>query len=75
MSINLEIETKMENMSSARLLRSRDKILGGVCGGIAKWLGWDVTIIRIAYIFISILSAAFPGAIVYIILWMIMPEE
>lgn len=65
----------MENMSSARLLRSRDKILGGVCGGLAKWLGWDVTIVRIAYIFISILSAAFPGTIVYIILWMIMPEE
>ena len=65
----------MENMSSTRLLRTRDKIIGGVCGGIAKWLGWDVTIVRIAYIFISILSAAFPGAIVYIILWMIMPEE
>lgn len=65
----------MENMSSARLLRTRDKILGGVCGGIAKWLGWDVTIVRIAYIVISILSAAFPGTIVYIILWMIMPEE
>ena len=56
-------------------LRTRDKILGGVCGGIAKWLGWDVTIVRIAYIFISILSAAFPGTIVYIKLWMIMPEE
>ena len=65
----------MEQMSSARLLRSRDKILGGVCGGLAKWLGWDVTIIRIAYILISILSAAFPGTIVYIILWIIMPEE
>lgn len=65
----------MENMSSTKLLRTRDKIIGGVCGGIAKWLGWDVTIVRIAYIFISILSAAFPGAIVYIILWMIMPEE
>jgi len=65
----------MEQMSSARLLRSRDKILGGVCGGLAKWLGWDVTIIRMAYILISILSAAFPGTIVYIILWIIMPEE
>ncbi len=75
MSINLKSETKMENMSSARLLRSRDKILGGVCGGIAKWLGWDVTVVRIAYIFISILSAAFPGTIVYIILWMVMPQE
>lgn len=65
----------MEQMSSARLLRTKDKILGGVCGGIAKWLGWDVTLIRIAYIFISILSAAFPGTIVYIVLWVIMPEE
>lgn len=62
-------------MSSARLLRSRDRILGGVCGGLANWLGWDVTIVRIAYILISILSAAFPGTIVYIILWIIMPEE
>ena len=62
-------------MSSARLLRSRDRILGGVCGGIAKWLGWDVTIVRILYIAISILSAAFPGTIVYILLWIIMPEE
>lgn len=62
-------------MSSTRLLRSRDRILGGVCGGLAKWLGWDVTIVRLAYILVSILSAAFPGAIVYIILWIIMPEE
>ena len=65
----------MEEMSSARLLRSRDRILGGVCGGLAKWLGWDVTIVRLAYILISVLSAAFPGTIVYIILWIIMPEE
>ena len=63
----------MEQMSSARLLRSRDKILGGVCGGLAKWLGWDVTIVRLAYVLISILSAAFPGTIVYIILWIAMP--
>ena len=65
----------MQEMSSSRLLRSRNKILGGVRGGLAKWLGWDVTIVRIAYILISILSAAFPGTIVYIILWIIMPEE
>ena len=65
----------MENMTSARLVRSRDRILGGVCGGLANWLGWDVTIVRIAYVLISILSAAFPGTIVYIILWVIMPEE
>ena len=65
----------MEHMSSARLTRSRDRILGGVCGGLAKWLGWDYTLVRIAYLLISILSAGFPGTIVYIILWIIMPEE
>ena len=65
----------MEQMSTTRLTRSRSRILGGVCGGIAKWLGWDVTLVRILYIIVSILSAAFPGTIVYIMLWIIMPEE
>ncbi len=62
-------------MTSGKLVRSKDRILGGVCGGLAKWLGWDVTLVRLAYILISILSAAFPGTIVYIILWIIMPSE
>lgn len=55
------------------LTKSRQKIIAGVCGGIAEWLGWDPTLVRILYIFISVLSAAFPGTIVYIILWIIMP--
>jgi len=58
------------------LLRSRkDKIFGGVCGGIAEWLGWDPTLVRVLYVVVSILSAAFPGFLVYIILWIIMPLE
>lgn len=58
------------------VLRSRtDKILGGVCGGIAKALGWDSTTVRILYVILSILSAAFPGTFVYIILWIAMPQE
>lgn len=55
------------------LKRSRNKMIAGVCGGIAEWLGWDLTIVRIAYVLISIFSAAFPGILVYIILWAIMP--
>lgn len=62
-------------MASGALVRSKDRILGGVCAGLAKWLGWDVTLVRLAYILISILSAAFPGTIVYIILWIVMPSE
>ncbi|HXG58988.1 MAG TPA: PspC domain-containing protein [Thermoanaerobaculia bacterium] len=46
----------------------RNRMIAGVCGGIAEWLGWDPTLVRIAYVLVSILSAAFPGLIVYIIL-------
>ncbi len=59
-----------------RLVRSeRFRMLGGICGGIAQFLGWDVTIVRLLYIIVSIASAAFPGILVYIILWIIMPTE
>jgi phage shock protein PspC (stress-responsive transcriptional regulator) len=55
------------------LKRSTNKLIGGVCSGLAEWLGWDPTIVRIAYVLLSVLSAAFPGLIVYIILWVLMP--
>ena len=54
---------------------STNKVLTGVCGGLAEWLGWDPTLVRILYFFISVISAAFPGTLVYIILWIAMPEE
>ena len=56
------------------LIRSENKIIAGVCGGIAQWLGWDPTLVRILYVIVSLLSVAFPGALVYIILWIIMPQ-
>jgi len=52
-----------------------DRVIAGVCGGIARWLGWDSTATRILFILLSLMSAAFPGTIVYIILWMVMPVE
>ncbi len=51
------------------------RMIAGVCGGIAEWLGWDPTLVRIAYVAVSIISAAFPGIIVYLILWILMPER
>jgi phage shock protein PspC (stress-responsive transcriptional regulator) len=54
---------------------TRNRILAGVCGGIANWLGWDPTFVRIAYVVVSIASAAFPGTLAYIILWVIMPRD
>ncbi len=57
------------------LQRSANNVMfGGVCGGIAEWLGWDPTLLRILYVVVSVLSAAFPGLLVYIILWIVMPQ-
>jgi len=57
------------------LQRSRThKKIAGVCGGIAEWLGWDPTVVRIIYVLVSILSAAFPGILVYLVLWFVMPR-
>jgi phage shock protein C len=62
-------------MTTNALRRSRRyRILAGVCGGIAEWLGWKPTTVRVLYVLVSILSAGFPGILVYVILWIVMPE-
>ena len=63
------------NRSHALVRSRRHRMLAGVCGGLADWLGWDPTVVRIAYVLGSIFSAGFPGMIVYVILWLIMPES
>ena len=50
-------------------------MIAGVCGGLAESLGWTPTRVRFLYVLISILSAAFPGIIVYLILWLIIPTS
>lgn len=57
----------------AALKKSRNKMIAGVCSGLAEWLGWDPTVVRLGYVLVSILSAAFPGLLVYIVLWVVMP--
>ncbi len=57
-----------------RLTRSnRNKMIAGVCGGLAEYLAMDPTLVRVLYVLVSILSAAFPGIIAYIILLFVMP--
>ncbi len=58
----------------ARLRRSStDKMIAGVCGGIAEWLDWDPTVVRLTYVLLSLLSAAFPGILVYLVVWLVTP--
>jgi phage shock protein PspC (stress-responsive transcriptional regulator) len=64
-----------ERGATVPLHRSRKhKMIAGVCGGIAEWLGWDPTLVRIVYVVGSVLSVAFPGMIVYVLLWIVMPK-
>ena len=63
-------------MPQGELVRSRDdRMLAGVCGGLARWIGWDPTAVRVLYVLVSFFSAAFPGILVYIILALVMPSE
>ena len=62
-------------MSKPTLSRTvEDRVLAGVVGGIARRFGWNPTVTRIVYVVGSAVSAAFPGILVYLILWLLMPE-
>lgn len=52
----------------------RHRVIAGVCGGLAEWLGWDPTVVRVLYVLVSVFSAAFPGLLVYLVLWLVMAE-
>ena len=57
-----------------RLTRSsRHKMIAGVCGGLAEYFQLDPTAVRVAYVILSIISAAFPGILAYTILMFVMP--
>ena len=57
-----------------KLRRSNDKMIAGVCAGLAHYFDLDPTVIRIVYVLLSIFTA-FAGVLVYLILWLIMPKE
>lgn len=59
-----------------RLRRAADdRMVAGVCAGIARFFGWSPTRVRAIYVAVSVLSAAFPGIIVYVVLWLLMPFD
>ena len=64
------------NSRIRRLRRSvGDRWIAGVCGGLGEYLEVDPPVVRIMYVLLSIFSAAFPGILVYIILWIFIPER
>lgn len=55
---------------------SHHKVIAGVCGGIAEWLGWDPTVVRVLYVVLSVFpGSGIAGIPIYILLWILMPTE
>ena len=66
----------MSTTPSMPLARSlNDRMLAGVMGGIAHRYGWNATLLRVIFVVVSLASAAFPGILVYLMLWLLMPAE
>ena len=71
MDTNNSIEKRMKKK---RLTRSTDRVLGGVCGGIAEYFDWDPTLVRVGYLFLTLFTV-FSGVLIYPILWLVIPEK
>ena len=62
-------------MQTRQLRRSRtNRRIAGVCGGLAAYFGIDPTLIRILFVLLALPGGA-PGILIYLILWLVMPEE
>lgn len=61
-------------MNAKRLTRSRNDMIAGVCAGIAEFVGWDVTLVRVLWVLGTLLSVG-TGILVYFVLALVMPRE
>jgi phage shock protein C len=59
-----------------KLMRSRaDRKIAGVCAGMGHYLDLDVTLVRLVWVLVTILAGIFPGVVVYVLAWIVVPEE
>ena len=66
----------MVDILSPPLRRSREhRMIAGVMGGIAEHFDLNLTLLRILYVVVSVVSVAFPGIVVYLILWLLIPKR
>jgi phage shock protein PspC (stress-responsive transcriptional regulator) len=61
-------------MEEKKLVRSRDRWLAGICGGIAEYMGWPKDNVRLGWLLLTLFTA-FSGLLIYLILWIVMPEQ
>jgi phage shock protein C len=56
-----------------RIRRSRNRKIAGVCGGIGEWLEWTPSSVRFLFCLVSVMSVGFPGIIMYLLFWYLIP--
>ena len=61
-------------MNDKKLMRSEDRMVAGVAGGLAEYFDIDPTLVRILFVLLTLLGGGGLGILVYIVLWIIMPE-
>lgn len=61
-------------MDNRKLSRSNDRMIAGVCAGLAEYFGLDTTLVRVGYALLTVFTV-FSGVIVYLILMIVMPER
>jgi len=57
-----------------KLVKSNNKMLAGVCGGIGEYFNIDPTLVRVIYVILSLFTTGFPGLLLYLILCLVMPN-
>jgi phage shock protein PspC (stress-responsive transcriptional regulator) len=72
--LNNTLNNNMDMEQGKKLRRSQDRVIGGVCGGLAEYFGFDPTVVRVAFALLTFFTA-FSGIPVYLILWLVMPSR
>jgi phage shock protein C len=66
----------MEPNEPKRLKRSQqERIIAGVCGGLAKYMNVDATIVRVIFVILTVFTAVIPGILIYLVMWIIIPKD
>ena len=71
---NNALNNNMDMEQGKKLRRSQDRVIGGVCGGLAEYFGFDITVVRVVYALLTFFTG-FSGIPVYLILWLVMPSK
>lgn len=65
----------MSNLNRPLRRSTHNRMIAGICGGLGEYFGIDPTLVRVMYVIGSLISVAFPGILIYLILWLVIPER